>query len=576
MTMHGNPLTKRTVACLVALMILLSCASVGLAEQTGPSWTWDTSDFDIGEWYIGVPGTDIVYDPVSKAVDAEIYARTGLKKISYTTSPSGADERLTAMIAADMLPDLITVQFGSSQEIVNMLQSGGMVEDLLPLIDQYAPTMMNELNPDMIEWWKTDEGKWFAFPSNTYSGREERPMGRDVSAFCFARKDIMEQLDIKPEDFKTQDGFVDALKKFQASGITNDGKEMYPLIMGELSEIDDRVEYLSGFFGMMLEDADGNYLTPQQTSAYWEMMGFLNRLYREGFLTEQNLLMKTAEAREIAAQSNFFLNFGTNSTMGQVKAATKASNGEIYYIATEPPRSSNGDDPLFVSGGVSSVWCVTFISAKAQNKDRIIRFLDFLNSREGNMLMFHGIEGVHYEMVEKFVPQTGQVQMVRKTNPDYENELNADKAATKKKYGTQEMFMIYDLRFLQSNGFQKDYEDKSIEDQMETDIWDFNGNKGQGSSRHVILNDCVSTSAVSPDPDSDAADIKAKINIYMQEQRMKLITAASAEEFEKLHAETMDKLNAMGLETLQAVQNEKFQAVKAKFGLEYSYPQLAK
>lgn len=588
---------KKAVSLLIACCMLLSLAGCGGSQQTattaapantattqaeptpvpeGPSWTWDTSPFEIREWYVGLPASEVIWDPVNTINHKAMFEKTGLQKLTYTSSPTAADEKLSAMIASNMLPDVITLNASTSREKIDLLQSNGLVEDLLGLIDQYAPTFKSDINPAIIDWWKTSDGKWYAFPNGTHTGREERPMGMGTQMFTFARKDIMEQLNLKPEDFKTQDGFVAALKKFKESGINNNGAAMLPMLMGEITNIHQFIADLSQIFGIKYENKEGQYITALQTPEYWEFARFMNRLYREGLLTDQNILMKTAEAKEIAAQNGFFLNFATNITMAPIKQQCQATNGAIYYVSTELPRSTTGQEPLFVSGGVSGCWMVTFISKNAKNKDRIIRFFEYLNSKEGNIQMFFGSEGVHYDWVEALVPQTGKVQKVIQVKEEYANELTADKVAAKKKHGTQQLFMLYDLKFIQSIGYQAPYEEKTIENKMETDIWDFNGKKGEGSSRYGVINDCVNANGLEPDPDSEAADIKAKINIYMQEQGMKLITAKSEDEFNNLYEDTMKKVTDMGLLKLQEVQNAKFQALKAKFGLKYSYPQLGK
>jgi len=529
-------------------------------KKTGPSWSWDTSPFEIKNWYVGVPTFNKEWDPENCMLDKIIFDKTGLEKVEFTISATAQNEKLNAMIASNSMPDVITVVVNNSKELIKILEEEGLVESLFDLMEEHAPTFTDEAKKaeTMVNYWMREDGKMYGIPNRSATGREERVVPKYTTLRTYARKDYMEQLNIKPEDLNTQDGMVEALKKFKDSGITDDGAYVYPMLMTEIKKPYTDYEFVAQHFGFSNEDDQGNYVQAIKDPKYYEMLQFMNRLFREGVFTERNIIMKLAEAREIAASSRFFLHFGHDAITSQCRDATKTTNGEIYYLPVGPVRSNDGGDPAFALESGGTGWAVTYITKNATNKDRIIKLMEFLYSREGNILCHFGVEGETYE-----IDKDGLY-----THTDnYKKELAADRALAEKKYGLGTFWMLDDRVFI--NSINKDnftpYDDMEIQLQMFEDI-------NKNSERYSYINDCYHHKNVDPEAGTPESDINAQVNIYLDQQVIKIISAKTAEEFDSFYEEGVKRAEELGLNELWEVQNANYQAMKKKLGVDFAFP----
>ena len=228
--------TEITAVSVSNTKIVAKCTVIVLAPtKRGESWTWDTSPFET-TWYTGIAGYAKEWKPNDVLFDKVVTEKTGVKNIVFS-SPSDGQDKLGAMIASNNLPDILTVPI--TEPIYKLIQNSGLVYPLFDLIDQYAPTFRKNIPESMVSFHSAENGEFYAMingflaPEQIWKGFS---YGQDLS--MSARDDIMAKLNIKAEDFKTQDGMINALKKVKDAKLKNEeGLDILPIVFSTCQSI---------------------------------------------------------------------------------------------------------------------------------------------------------------------------------------------------------------------------------------------------------------------------------------------------------------------------------------------------
>jgi len=518
----------------------------GEEAKSGPSWTWDTSPITI-DWYISEGWYNKTWDAENCLVDKEITEKTGIT-VNISTPAGDADEKLNAMIASDTLPDVLTMGWWYGQ--FQQMQEAGMLYPLNELVDEYAPTMKPLIPESMMKWYTYEDGNWYGFP-NFYWAEEHLTEDNYIktNAGMIARKDIMTQLDIKEEDFNTQDSMVAALRKVKDAGMEYQGVNVTPVYFGPMGGVGCTFNWvLPGMFAVPREDEEGNLIYMRKHPKYLEVLKFGNRLYREGLVSQENFTSDRKQIEERMVSGGIFTFIGNMADYkGQIKDLYRTDNA-AEYIPVGPVRAQDGAEPQLVSTGMNG-WTVTMISRNAKNPDRIIRFIEFLYSEEGLMLTSHGVEGVTYNMEDGKVVYTDE----------YINAVNEDSAAATLKYGVGTWYWINNPVFLQN-----------VEPAPATRPDEISVNIDKYFAQWVY-NDAAFDN-INPRGGTDEAAMDAEIGVYWEKQFVKMIMAESEEELERIYNETIKHIDELGAEQVYKVNNERFQANKAKLGIDFAWP----
>jgi putative aldouronate transport system substrate-binding protein len=568
---------KKTIALVGVLLVIstLSLFAAGSQEddgaatagsvaepvgRDGDSWTWDTSEFEIDNWYVGVPWFSKTWDVENCMNDRVMYERTGLRHVNFTTPASKKNEKLNAMIAAGNLPDVITIP-AKFPQVPLLMKEGRLVEDLSQLMEEYAPTFTSKVPPSWIKWWTTEDGHWYGFPNAIQSADNARADGEfDITTnFGFiGREDVLSDLGLTAENFTTQDGMVEALKAIKEANITADGASVYPFMLSTFGgAVYDGLEQLAMQIGMVYEDTNGDYVFPPENPKFREMMLFLNRLYREDLLDMKNLIMQKKEQQELLSQRRVITYLGTTSKVGRAyQNLCDATNGEIQYIPLGPLHAQDGTPAAYRATSLGA-WCLTFVTKDAENKHRIVRFLEYLFSDEGAIQQEFGTEGVTYRYMDN-----GKIDFT----DQYRSEFEADTTAAVQKYGLDTMWFISDGQFLKSITYEIPFEAMSTVDQMKQVIDDH-------KQELIYIDNYSDPAVVTPAAGSEAATILAKMKVYLDEQLVKVIVAETESEAQSLFDEAIAKLDSMGMEQVSEVMNENFWARKRKLDVTYSIPE---
>lgn len=377
---------KRTLSLLLALVLVLATALPAMAEQD--SVTTLT--------YYNADGQE---DPWTNPVALALTAATGVR-LETTYPVSDDDESVALMIADDKYPDLIYAKGDAGS-----LYEAGAFIDMEPLIDQYGPNIKKFFGKEYnkLRWSDDDPGIYqlsyadVGTTSMTTSGPAQ-----------------IQYAVLKENDWKyptTLAEYEDMIKRYLAAHPTTD--DGLPMIGISLSAADWRwmitLGNPAGFIadaapdnGQWLVDENYNCTYKHHSAEEKEYFRWLNRMYNEGILdpdfatqTDDDYIAKLSTGRVVAITD-------ASWHYGQANAVLVGDGKLEQTYAGVPVTLREGQkSPSLQYQGMAVGWGIG-ISKDCKDPVTAIKFLDYLCSDEGQVLLHWGVEGVNY-----FVDENG-------------------------------------------------------------------------------------------------------------------------------------------------------------------------
>ena len=523
-------------------------AAVVVTEGTGPSWAWDQSPITLGlymheGWYTKV------WNPDVNIRDRALFEATGVN-LDISVPTGDAQERLNTMIAGRTLPDIVILGWWFDQ--VRQMQEGGMLYPLNELIDEYAPDFWDIIPQSMVDWYTAEDGNWYQFPNFFWAEEHleeyaEYGVGFQSNAGMYARQDIMTELGISAEDFNTQEGMIEALRRVE--GYEYDGFPVTPVYFGP-GAVGEFLGWIgTSFFAVPREDEDGNLIDMRTHPKFLELVQFQNQLYREGFMSDENFVDTRQQITERKARGEVFLFIGNTADYTSAIRDLVTVDPEAQYVPVGPVRAQDGARPQLVSSGLAG-WQVNIIPRTTQRPDRAIRFLYYLYSEAGQNLTSFGVEGVTYERVN------GQIQWT-----DYYLEQQAeDPHRADQRYGEGGgMWWAHNPVYVRA----VDPPPATLHGRLHEAIWD--------ASRPYVLND-LAWNNIQPPGGTDEAATAAEIDTYWTAQLPRMVMAESPAQAEAIWREALAHMERIGWQRVWEAENERFQDNKERLGIEYAWP----
>ncbi|WMT41783.1 extracellular solute-binding protein [Paenibacillus sp. D2_2] len=317
-------------------------------------------------------------------------------KIELSKATSGDNTKLNLMVASGNIPDLITTN--KDDPNIDLLIKNGMVLPISEFIDQYAPEIREQSEPEVFKYYNYIDGKQYFFPSflvtpydlqqadyNAVSG------GDGVSAI---RSDVYEA--IGRPDMSTPDGFFNAMKA---------AKEKFPKLTGwYFGPFNKDLTFFKAgeFQGYMFPatqfgihvydvDADGQLQSGVRNPKFVDFIKFMNKMYTNGLLSAESFV-DAQDIKEAKKQKGdiIVLSGIVNDFNETVKTQDNAEAGWV-------PLPYFADGKYFKDG---SGWTATLVSKKTADPARLAKFISFMTSQTGRELDAYGVKGVHWEMKE--------------------------------------------------------------------------------------------------------------------------------------------------------------------------------
>ena len=355
-------------------------------------------------------GVDYEHNPVADVI-AE---KTGVR-IKYLACTTSEMERLNLAFSTGDIPDIISAPFWGGHDghtvAIKKAAKEGLLMPLNDLISEYGENLSDaftfRLRRDYLENDIEDpefNGEHYIIPW-AIPASDEDVRGDAINAY--ARKDILETLGVDPKSINHSEKLYELMKQIRdygfkdangqdiiVSGTLHSGYTYEPFYNSYISQRD----MFSSF-----KHENGEIKLYENTERYAQQILFMRKLIAEGLFDKECMEQTNALASEKLATGKVAI---VGADYGQIKNIVEntlyKTNPEMEYVPLGPiinmdgePYNNAGVKSRGVGGGT-----VYIISAQTKYPEKVMEFLNFMNSEEGMLLQRYGIEGVHYTMVD--------------------------------------------------------------------------------------------------------------------------------------------------------------------------------
>ncbi|MEK3881810.1 ABC transporter substrate-binding protein [Paenibacillus sp. PL2-23] len=323
-----------------------------------------------------------------------ITEKTGVTiEAEYDVGAGGGENKLALMAASGDVPDFIFAK-GSLSSLVD----AGLIIDLAPLIEEHAPNIKKIFSENMNRLkYSNDDQSIYQIVTN---------MGVDQQYFDAGGGFEIQQRVLKElgyPEVRTVEDFENVLKQYVAKYPETDGQPTIPLTLNA----DDWRIMISvtnpAFLATGAPDDGEYYVNPETYEAMLhykrpkekEYFRWLNKMYNEGLLDKDTFVQKDDQYKAKIASGRVLGLIDQEWGYQDAENALKSAGKDEYTYAHFPVTlTEEYQDKSFQPAGVDGYGIA--ITTAAKDPVRLIKFLDWLASEEGQVLRNWGIEGKHY------------------------------------------------------------------------------------------------------------------------------------------------------------------------------------
>ncbi|WP_256758662.1 extracellular solute-binding protein [Cohnella sp. WQ 127256] len=506
-------------------------ASEPAADEAG--WKADTSPITF-DWYL-----NFAWFPNKWGVDPTsqyITKKTGVS-LNLIVPAGNENEKMNAMIAANDLPDFITL--GWYEEGVKKMIEGGLVDSLTDLANEYDPYFFKVADAAKLSWYAQPDGKTYGYPNASSSPKDFQTFGTEFTSnqTFVVRKDMYEA--IGSPDMRTPEGFLNALKLAKEKFPQVNGQPLIPIgfhefnDVGNYSFIDVQQDssYLANYLALPREK-EGKLYDRTTDPEFVKWLKVFRQANQDGLISKDVFVDKRAQMEEKISQGRYFAMLYQRTDFAAQQNVLFANDPNSVYIAVDGPANAQMDPPT-LSGPAISGWTVTLISKKVKDKERAIKFLSYLISEEGQKDMYLGEKGVSYDTID------GKDQL----NPEAFALMNSDRSAFDKKYGASHTFWM-----LMDTNMQLQWQKPAVEPFKQLEDW--TKGKTVSYSQYDLIN---------PPATSKEGINGTKIANEWGKILPKLLLSKSDADFDQVFNEFIEKREKTGFAELQAYRQTKYE-----------------
>ncbi|GIO35900.1 ABC transporter substrate-binding protein [Paenibacillus antibioticophila] len=379
--------------------------SQNAAEDTSPiTFTFFGADAS--------PNWNNMQDEVGKVITE----KTGVTiQAEYDVGSGGGEQKIALMTASGDVPDFIFAK-GSLSKLVD----AGLIMDMTDLIEKHAPNIKKILGDNMNRMkYSNEDPSIYQITTN---------MGVDQQSFDAGGGFEIQQRVLKEfgyPEIRTVKDFEDILRKYKEKYPETDGQPTIPLTLNA----DDWKIMITvtnpAFIATGAPDDGEYYVNPETYEAQLhykrpeekEYFRWLNHMYNEGLLDKETFVQKDDQYKAKIASGRVLGLISQEWEYQDGENALKAAGKDEYTYAHFPVTlNEEYVDHSFQPAGLDGSGIA--ITTACKDPVRLIKFLDWLASDEGQVLMNWGIEGKHYNVENgvRVVPQEIQDRKVNDTN----------------------------------------------------------------------------------------------------------------------------------------------------------------
>lgn len=311
-------------------------------------------------------------------------------------------EQYNLMLASGEYPDMIESDFYNFPGGPEKAIGDNYITALNDLIDKYAPNLKKYLdgNPEVDKMVKTDEGKYYVFPSL----RGDKTL--QVFQGPMIRKDWLDDVGLPVPE--TIDEWYTALKAFkEQKGATA------PLSFDSTYNTLGNCAFIAGAYDVRegLYVDGGKVKFGQYEPGYREFLTTMRQWYAEGLIDKNMATVdgKILDANILDGQTGATVG-NTGGGLGKYLKAMAPKDPKFNLVPAKYPSLNKGDRVRFSQYDLAYTPPMSVaISTQCTNPAVAARWLDYGYSEAGHMHYNFGKEGVSYEMIDGYPTYTKEV-----------------------------------------------------------------------------------------------------------------------------------------------------------------------
>lgn len=451
-------------------------------------------------------------------------------KFEFDNPPEqNATERLNLVMMETELPDVIM-----EIPVTDILKYGesGVILPLNDYIENDMPNLKAELDEregvqDTLTY---SDGNIYYLPM-----LDENPSG---NVPYIVRTDWLEKLNLeRPVTIEDWENYWELVKTTDLNG--NGQNDEIPFGAHEIERLRNFCTAWGVVDDFYTDPSDGGkvHYGPIEDK-YKDALIWMNKMWNKGYI-DQEIITTDYSAFSAKMAQNIVGSFA--GPLGGMLASQNATMGPVvegfHVAATEPPLGEAGVQIHTNIDQVPRAVVAATITASCKNVDRVVEWLDYMYSEEGQMLMNMGVEGVHYNMVDGKPVYTDYVLK------------NSEGLSPKQAIGTFSISQGTSMPSVLMFDQVKQLDDAAVLEAKEHYIIPFL----ETSNEYVI----PGTLSFTSEQDSERRAKMADIEIYVDEMVMKFITGREPIENWDTYVQ---KVKGMGIDTVIGIYQEALDA----------------
>lgn len=348
-------------------------------------------------------------------VSQKLTEKTGVT-LKYDLIVGDEKQKWDIWLAGGDYPDIMPLD----PEHVKKYKDAGAIIPLNDLIGKYGPHIKEKYG-DLYNLLKSDDGNIDSI-SSVLLNKEASP---DAVPNFVVQYDVLKEAGYPT--IKTLDQLYDVIAAYVKNHPKIDGKETigYTAAMADWimdAEFNNPITFAAGQVdhGNFRIDADGKVTYNPLTDDAKTYDQFLNKLYSNGLLDKETFSLNMDGMRAKMAQGRVLAAFAPGWIMGDTEKSLRAGGKPERAYAHIPIYFNENvvdhNNTITPIGTGTGQWVIT---KNAKNPERIMQFIDYLFSDEGQVLTHWGVEGKDYTIVDGKRVETPEKIANMASDPDY-------------------------------------------------------------------------------------------------------------------------------------------------------------
>jgi len=483
-----------------------------------------------------------------------------------------SEDKYAALLAAHDFPDVVvfkTLKECTDAIAANLLLCLDDNQDKLP--DMYANiTGALQYYRDNVS---NGTGKLYALPNDSTT---QSVTSGDVDYGPYVRWDLYKQLGMPK--LNTMEDYLPMLKQMQdLTPTTSDGQKIYGISQwndwdGNYMQFSDDYANFNGAYvqnGFAQIDPSTKSVTSMfdDNSMYYQSLHFLFSANQLGVLDPDSMTQGWNDAivKQNAGRTLFsFWNWGYGTFNTPDNQAKGIGFMPVYYTNEKFDRTTG---PMYTGG----IWPMG-IAASSKNSDAAFRYLNYLSSYQGMMLLANGDQGVYWNLDQNGKPYKTELgwQMDQDPTLNYPNGGRpGDGLSVINSFGldTRDINPLYGVT-INSNGWQQPFmpPDTALVTDWKNTMDCQNGTVAYLKQKGILIE---SPFAPMPPLSDDDAQLCQQIGNNVKSVSWQMVYAKDQNEFDSLWSGMVDQAKGMGVDQVVTDVNDMYQQALA-MGSKYS------